>query len=130
MSESVRLSRIGDSCSTDTNIYGRPRSLPDSQVTDTVQISKEAYEKSREYMVQLKKGPSSDQYSPKLQTGNDLEILSLSPDATRDQIRKAYLGAIKMYHPDNFAGLCMEFRKLAEEKSKLINLAYKKLTSI
>ena len=86
-------------------------------------------------MMQLKEGPSSDQPSPdqsssKLQTGNDPEILSLPPDATKDQIRKAYIGAIKLYHPDNFAGLSPEFAKLAEEKSKQINLAYKKLTSV
>ena len=80
-------------------------------------------------MMQMEDEPSSNQPSPKLQTGNDPEILSLPPNATRDQIRKAYIGAIKQYHPDNFAGLSPEFARLAEEKSKQINLAYKKLTS-
>jgi DnaJ like chaperone protein len=97
---------------------------------DTVQISEEAYEKSREYMTRLREESSSEQSSTELQTGNGLDILSLPSDATRDQIRKAYLGAMKQYHPDNFAGLSPEFQKLAEEKSKQINLAYQKLTGI
>jgi len=81
-------------------------------------------------MMRLKDDASSDQSVPQPQTGNDLEILSLPPDATKDQIRRAYLGAIKQYHPDKFAGLCSEFRTLAEEKSKQINLAYQKLIRI
>jgi DnaJ-domain-containing protein 1 len=134
MSEPVRFTRITEAYSTGSSAYSRQRSLPGNRLGDTVQISREAYEKSREYMMQLKDVPSSDpslpKPSPKLQTENDPEILSLPPDATRDQIRKAYIGAIKRYHPDNFAGLSPEFAKLAEEKSKQINLAYKKLTSM
>ncbi len=116
--------------STGTDPSGLARSMPGDRFGDTVQISREAYEKSREYMMQLKDDASSDQSSSQPQTGNDLEILSLPPDATKDQIRKAYLGAIKLYHPDKFAGLSSEFRTLAEEKSKQINLAYQKLTRI
>jgi len=130
MPDSVRITRIGGPCSTSTDTCGRPRSMPDDRFGDTVQISREAYEKSREYMMRLKDDASSDQSVPQPQTGNDLEILSLPPDATKDQIRRAYLGAIKQYHPNKFAGLCSEFRTLAEEKSKQINLAYQKLIRI
>jgi len=128
MTSPVRLTKIAESYATGTNVYSQPRSLSDNQIEDTVQISQEAYEKSREYLAQINEESSPDQSLSESQTGNNLEILNLTPDATKDQIRKAYLGAIKLYHPDNFAGSPPEFRQLAEEKSKQINLAYKKLT--
>ncbi|HYA41386.1 MAG TPA: J domain-containing protein, partial [Syntrophobacteraceae bacterium] len=46
------------------------------------------------------------------------DIFDLPANATKGQIRAAYLKAIKKYHPDNFAGFSPEFQKLAEEKSK------------
>ena len=55
------------------------------------------------------------------------DIFDLPANATKEQIRKAYITAVKKYHPDNFAGFCPEFQKLAEERSKQINLAYRKL---
>ena len=80
-------------------------------------------------MMRMKEESSSDQSSARSQTGNNPDILNLSANATRDQIRRAYMGAIKQYHPDNFASFCSEFQKLAEEKCKEINLAYQKLTT-
>ncbi len=94
-----------------------------------VQISEEAQEKSKAFMMKIQADPSSDQPSAPSQTGNNPDILNLSSNASRDQIRRAYKGAIKQYHPDNFANFCSEFQKLAEEKCKEINLAYQKLTT-
>jgi DnaJ like chaperone protein len=130
MSEPVRFARIAEAYSASTNVYCRPRSLTGNPLRDTVQISREAQEKSKEFMMKLKEESSSDQPSPKRQPGDDPDILYLPTNATRDQIRRAYLGAIKQYHPDKFASLCPEFRKLAEEKCKEIILAYQKLTSM
>jgi len=130
MSGPVRFARIAEAYSANTNVYCRPRSLTDNPLRDTVQISWEAQEKSREFMMKLKGESSSDQPSPKRQAGDDPDILYLPTNATRDQIRRAYLGAIKQYHPDKFASLCPKFRKLAEEKCKEIILAYQKLTSM
>ncbi len=124
----VRFARITEAYSTSANSRLRLQSLPSSQLSDTVQISKEAQEKSRELWLKIKEQSSSEKPSPKTQVKDGIEFLQLSPNATMDQIRKAYLAAIKQYHPDNFAGFSPEFRKLAEEKSKQINLAYKKLT--
>ncbi len=129
MSEPVRFARIADAYSTYTNVYYKPRSQPGCPSGDTVQISTEAQEKSREFLLKLKEKSSSDQPATRSQTGNGPDILRLPPNATTDQIRRAYLGAIKQYHPDNFANLPPEFLKLAEEKCKEINLAYQKLTS-
>jgi DnaJ-domain-containing protein 1 len=128
MPESVRFAKITEAYSTGANTCLRPQSLPDNPFRDSVQISTEAQEKSKELWLKIKEQSSSEKPSPKTQAENGIEVLQLSPNATMDQIRKAYLSAIKQYHPDNFAGFSPEFRQLAEEKSKQINLAYKKLT--
>ncbi len=129
MSEPIRFARIAEAYSTNTRVYSRPRSPSNSLFGDTVQISEEAQEKSKAFMIKIKEDSSSDQPSAGSQTGNNPDILNLSANATKDQIRRAYMGAIKQYHPDNFANFCSEFLKLAEEKCKEINLAYQKLTN-
>jgi DnaJ like chaperone protein len=128
MPEPVQFARIAQAYSTSANVRLGPQSLPNDPFRDTAQISVEAREKSREFWLKIKEQSSSEKPSPKTQAENGIEVLQLSPNATMDQIRKAYLAAIKQYHPDNFAGFSPEFRQLAEEKSKQINLAYKKLT--
>ncbi|MGD0400077.1 MAG: J domain-containing protein [Syntrophobacteraceae bacterium] len=124
----VRFARITVAYSTSANVCFRPQSSPGNKLSDTVQISTEAQEKSRELSAKMKEQSSSGNPSPKTQAENGIEVLQMSSNASMDQIRKAYLTAIKQYHPDNFADSPPEFRKLAEEKSKQINLAYKKLT--
>lgn len=47
------------------------------------------------------------------------ELLGVSKSATQDEIRKAYLGLAKQYHPDKTGG-----DKVAEDKLKEINQAY------
>ncbi len=47
------------------------------------------------------------------------ELLGVSPKATQDEIRKAYLKLAKKYHPDKTGG-----DKAAEQKLKAINEAY------
>ena len=128
MPEPVQFARIAQAYSSSANTCFRPQSLPDNPFSDTVQISSEAQEKSKEFWLNVKEQPSSEKPPPQTQGGNGIEVLNLSANATMEQIRKAYLAAIKQYHPDNFADSPPEFRKLAEEKSKQINLAYKKLT--
>lgn len=51
-------------------------------------------------------------------------ILGLSGDITREDIRNAYRKAMSEYHPDKVASLGPELRALAEKKSKEINAAY------
>lgn len=126
----VRFAGSIKAYATDTVSFGRGRAQAGGACVDTVDISEEAYTKSKEYLIELQRQYSSVQTPQETQAGNNLEILNLPADASRDQIRKAYLGAMKKYHPDNFAGLSPEFRELAEEKSKQINLAYKKLTTV
>jgi DnaJ-domain-containing protein 1 len=94
---------------------------------DTVQISGEAQQKCRELLSKINDQFSSEQSSQEPPSQNIPDIFRIAPNATKDEIRSAYLAAIKRYHPDNFATLPEEFQELAEEKSKQINLVYKKL---
>ena len=58
----------------------------------------------------------------------DYEVLNITPDATIEEIRTAYLQQVKKYHPDkcSFA----EFNSDAVEKLNRINLAYRRLKSV
>lgn len=108
-------------CSRQRNPYYSP-------AEDSVQISNEAQQKSREFFLEMLKGSwVATTGSQCNQPRGGVDIFKLPANATKDQIRKAYIAAIKKYHPDKFADLCPEFQKLAEEKSKQINLAYRKL---
>ncbi|MBV6305682.1 J domain-containing protein [Candidimonas humi] len=52
------------------------------------------------------------------------EILKIDRNAPIEQIQIAYKQQIQQYHPDKVNSLGEELRKLAEEKSKAINMAY------
>ncbi len=54
------------------------------------------------------------------------KVLGVSPNATDEEIKKAYRNLARKYHPDNYAGTPMA--ELAEEKMKEINEAYESLT--
>ncbi len=56
------------------------------------------------------------------------EILEVPQTASLPEIKNAYRNKMKEYHPDRVSGLGEEFRILAEEKSKEINMAYEKAT--
>ncbi len=107
---------------------------PVLQIQDRVRISGEGVQKSKEFLSGLKnqtyskEDAASKNAVSSRQADDNLEILNLSSNAGMDQIHRAYLSAIKKYHPDKFGSLDPEFRKLAEEKSKQIILAYEKLT--
>jgi len=53
------------------------------------------------------------------------KVLGVSPGASKDEVRRAYLDMVKKYHPDKYAAGPM--RDLANEKLKEVNLAYEAL---
>lgn len=65
------------------------------------------------------------------QSGKDTtyyDILGVKPNATQDEIRKAYHQKMQEYHPDKFMNQPEWVKKEAEEMSKKLNEAYEALT--
>ena len=57
------------------------------------------------------------------------EILEVPQNATPSEIKAAFKKKMSSYHPDKVSGLGEKLRKVAEEESKLINVAYQTLKS-
>lgn len=55
------------------------------------------------------------------------KILEVQPDASNEEIKKAYRKMAMKYHPDKVSHLGEEFRKSADEKFRKVNEAYEKL---
>ena len=55
---------------------------------------------------------------------SDYQILEISPDASDDEVKKAYRSLAKKYHPDRVAHLGDDMRKAAEEKFSRLSQAY------
>jgi DnaJ-domain-containing protein 1 len=52
------------------------------------------------------------------------DVLGVAPDATRDDVKRAYMQKIEEFEPRRLAALGPEMRKLAEERLQQINLAF------
>jgi DnaJ-domain-containing protein 1 len=52
------------------------------------------------------------------------DVLGVAPDASPDDVKRAYLQKIEEFAPDRLAALGPEMRKLAEERLQQINLAF------
>lgn len=52
------------------------------------------------------------------------DVLGVVPDASRDDVKRAYLQKIEEFAPSRLAALGPEMRKLAEERLQQINLAF------
>jgi DnaJ-domain-containing protein 1 len=51
-------------------------------------------------------------------------VLGVAPDASRDDVKRAYMQKIEEFEPSRLAALGPEMRKLAEERLQQINLAF------
>ena len=54
-------------------------------------------------------------------------VLEISPDASNQEIKRAYRRMANKYHPDKVSHLGQEMQTLAEEKFKAVNNAYQQL---
>ncbi len=102
-----------------------------SRIVDTVQISREAREKLQQFDQaerdrELHRERRRQEQDEALK--NSLEVLELGAEASRETVRKAYHHLMHHYHPDKYAHLPAEFRKLAEMKARQIIKAYETLT--
>jgi DnaJ-domain-containing protein 1 len=52
------------------------------------------------------------------------DVLGVGPDASHEDIKRAYLQKIEEFEPRRLAALGPEMRKLAEERLQQINLAF------
>ncbi len=55
------------------------------------------------------------------------QVLGVGRDASPEEIRAAYQGKVRHYHPDKVAEMGPELRELAETRTKEINAAYELL---
>lgn len=58
------------------------------------------------------------------ETGGDYKILEITPDASDDEVKKAYRKMAMKYHPDKVAHLGDDVKKQAEEKFQKVQEAY------
>ena len=62
--------------------------------------------------------------APRDSSAHYYAVLGLEPGADMEAIKKAYRTLSMKYHPDKVVHLGEEFRRVAEEKMKEINVAY------
>ncbi len=63
-------------------------------------------------------------FAPKADPGADYRVLEVSPQASDDDVRRAYRRMSMKHHPDKVAHLGPEFQKTATEKFQRVNAAY------
>jgi DnaJ like chaperone protein len=60
-------------------------------------------------------------------TEADYEILEIKPDATDDEVKRAYRRMAMKYHPDKLSGLGEQMKKEAEDKFRRVQQAYEQI---
>ena len=63
-------------------------------------------------------------FASKADPGADYRVLEVSPNASDDEVRRAYRRMSMKHHPDKVAHLGPEFQKAATEKFQRVNAAY------
>mgnify|MGYP001068380226 CR=1 FL=1 len=58
------------------------------------------------------------------------EILKLKPDASTEDVKRAYKAQVKIWHPDRFPSESPQLQKRAHEMFQKITAAYKKISDL
>ena len=111
--------------------YCKTRTENDSQICNACQIrldTEKAKAQERERQ-ERERRTGADKNSERERTAGENEfdpyqVLRITTDASKEEIKAAYVNLIKQYHPDKVSHLGQEFQKLADEKAQLINRAY------
>lgn len=92
------------------------------------------------YLGPADQDPAEETWAPDASEDNQqvgllLTTLGLDParparDFSLREVRKAYYQAIQRYHPDKYAQLPAEFRRVAERKTRELHLAYHRLMEL
>ena len=69
-------------------------------------------------------------FAPKADPAADYRVLEISPEASDDEVRKAFRRMSMKHHPDKVAHLGPEFQKAATEKFQRVNAAYAHIKKI
>ena len=89
---------------------------------------RKSFESERDQGFSEKKAPGGDSRFEATRKAKDpYAVLDVSRDASPEEIKKAYKQLANKYHPDKVLHLGEEFRKLAEERFKEIQEAYREL---
>jgi DnaJ like chaperone protein len=57
----------------------------------------------------------------------DYEILEIKPDASDDEVKRAYRRMAMKYHPDKLSGLGEQMKKEAEDKFRRVQQSYEQI---
>jgi curved DNA-binding protein CbpA len=85
----------------------------------------------RDFLSWINGSRNSGAWSSAQPNGNfsPYDLLGVSRNASKDDIRKAYLRLIAKYHPDKVAHLGDEFQQIAKDKTREIIAAYQALAN-
>jgi DnaJ-domain-containing protein 1 len=64
---------------------------------------------------------------PQASADEAYETLGIAPDASEEEVDRAYRQLMGKYHPDRVSGAAEEIRDIAEERARAINAAYDRI---
>mgnify|MGYP001344366981 CR=1 FL=1 len=67
---------------------------------------------------------------PRSDVDDAYRVLGIEPEASEDEVDRAYRQLMGKYHPDRVAGAAEEIRALAEERARAINAAYDRIRDL
>ena len=97
--------------------------------------NKSSSEQTQQKQYESRAQNAPDSFEARLDTLKDnapkcFELLEIDENSTADEIKAAFKRKIKDYHPDKVNATGPKIKKLAEEETKLVNIAYQTLKKL